>query len=813
MRPNRPTLIAKLAGFTCLIAMSLAPTVYARSVAPGPDADKTMSPYFIVKGAQPGTDTMPLKDTRADVSISGTIAHVKVTQTYANTGKDTLEAIYVFPGSTKSAVFGMRMKVGDRTIIAEIQRKEEARKMYEAAKAAGKSASLLEQHRPNVFQMNVANILPGDTIVVEMDYTELLVPTNGVYEFVYPAVVGPRYTGEAAENGTTENWTATPHTKEGVAASYGWDLDIQIAAGMPIKRISSSSHPITTNLFTRPGAAHVTLGDDIKDADAGSKDFVLQFALAGNVIQSGLMLFEGEKENFFLAMVQPPKTVAKKTIPKREYIFIMDVSGSMRGFPLDTAKQVMRNLFKGLNKDDLFNILYFSGSASLMSPESLPATSENLDRAESLLTAARGGGGTRILNALDRALALPTAKEFSRTFVVVTDGYVSVEPAVFEKIKANLGQANLFSFGIGKSVNRFIIDGMARAGLGEPFYVMHDDDAAEKAAKFSKYIDAPALTNIAVQFDGFDVYDVEPTQVPDLFASRPVMIFGKYRGEAKGSIKVTGLTGEGDFSKTLAVNDYFADEKNEALRYLWARHRIAELSDMNQLRKDDKRIEQVTQLGLDYNLMTAYTSFIAVDERVRNQGGKNTTVKQPLPLPDGVSNSAVASPPRVAMPMAMAPGSSSGGMGFSGRGLGGGGASRKHVRRPSKPRPSPAVAEPSPTLTPTEESRDEDSKPETVTKAKAMVVRVLQATGGLNANVIRNVIQRHLGRMAQRCGAGVSGAIDIKLIIGEDGIVTSATGTAGDAAAIRCLVKEVRRFRFSSAVGKGATTATVRFQL
>ena len=159
--------------------------------------DKTFSPYFVVKTKNASVDGLPLKESRAEVNISGVIAHVKVTQTYANTGKVPLEAVYVFPGSTRAAVFGMRMKVGARTIVAKIERKDQAKKLYDAAKRAGKTASLLSQKRPNVFQMNVANILPGDVVQVELDYTELIVPDGGVYEFVYPAVVGPRFTGEA----------------------------------------------------------------------------------------------------------------------------------------------------------------------------------------------------------------------------------------------------------------------------------------------------------------------------------------------------------------------------------------------------------------------------------------------------------------------------------------------------------------------------------------------------------------------------------------------------------------------------------------
>ncbi len=643
----RPALAPSMRALALAATATGAPFPAARAAPPGSsdpagrklaDVDRSQSPYFVVKGATEGADTLPLKDTRADVEIAGVIAHVRVTQVYKNEGTVPLEAIYVFPGSTRAAVFGMKMTVGDRTIVAEIQKKDEARKIYEAAKNAGKTASLLEQQRPNVFQMNVANILPGDTVKVEMDYSELLVATDGTYEFVYPATVGPRYTGESTSG---ETWTAQPYKHEGEKADFGWDIGVRIAAGMPIQRIMSSSHPVTTN-FENPGTSDIATVTLANKSNAATKDFVLQYQLAGKRVDSGALLFEGGGEKFFLAMVQPPEKVEKALMPAREYVFILDVSGSMHGFPLDTAKTVINQLFDGMTPNDRFNILFFSGGGVVLSPEgSLPVTPDNLAKARALMATMRGGGGTEILGALRTAFALPTAERYARTFVAVTDGYVSVEPQVFQTIRDNLGKASFFAFGIGSSVNRFLIEGMARSGLGEPFIVQHGDDAVEKAAKFKKYIDSPALTNITVKFDGFDAYDVEPASVPDLFASRPVLVFGKYRGEAKGAIHVTGISGAGVFAKTLLMPNFKPSAKNEAIRYLWARHKIQTLSDYQAIDASQAKIDAITQLGLDYHLMTQYTSFVAVDERVRNQGGKSETVKQPLPLPEGVSDLAV----------------------------------------------------------------------------------------------------------------------------------------------------------------------------
>ncbi len=162
-------------------------------------ADKTLSPYFFVKSDDPAVDQLPLQSTSAIVNISGVIADVEVTQGYKNEGERPLEAIYIFPASTRAAIYGMKMIIGERTINAIVRTRDKARHEYELAKQQGKSASLLEQQRPNVFQINVANIMPGDVVRVELSYTELLVPADRVYEFVYPTVVGPRYSNQPAD--------------------------------------------------------------------------------------------------------------------------------------------------------------------------------------------------------------------------------------------------------------------------------------------------------------------------------------------------------------------------------------------------------------------------------------------------------------------------------------------------------------------------------------------------------------------------------------------------------------------------------------
>jgi len=605
-------------------------------------AERTESPYFFVHSDDPSVDRLPLKATQVDVRVVGVIADVTVTQQYKNEGARPIEARYVFPGSTRAAVYGMTVRLADRVLTAEIREKQKARVEYESAKREGKTAALLEQHRPNVFQMNVANILPGDDVKVELCYTELIVPTDGKYQFVFPTVVGPRYNGlPATGSGTNEKWISTPYLTEGKRSSTRFDLNVRLASPIPLQAVTSPSHAIDVRHVSN-AEARVVLADT--GANENNRDFVLDYRLAGERIESGVLLSDGGKdgENFFLAMVEPPRAVGPTQVVPRDYVFIVDISGSMHGFPLDTAKALLEDLVGGLRPSDTFNVMLFAGSQRMLAPRSVPATRANIHQAVRMLREQGGGGGTELVPAMRKALALPHDADRARTFVVVTDGYVSVEREIFDLIRRNLSQANLFAFGIGSSVNRHLIEGMARAGQGEPFVVLDPRTAAHEADRFRRMINAPVLTHIKARFDGLDVYDVEPLTVPDVFARRPVVLYGKWRGQAKGRLVLDGRAADGPFQASLDVHNAQVSEKNGALHYLWARHRVASLSDQEALEGVGAQRDAILALGLRYNLLTQYTSFIAVDRVVRNPvPGDLVDVDQPSPLPKGVSNLAV----------------------------------------------------------------------------------------------------------------------------------------------------------------------------
>ncbi len=748
--------------------------------------DKTLSPHFFLKSDDPTVDRLPLKSTAADVNISGVIADVIVTQVYKNEGKKPLEAIYVFPASTRAAVYGMKMTIGKRVIQAKIEKRDEARKQYEEAKNQGKSASLLEQQRPNVFQMNVANIMPGDEIRVELKYTELLVPTDRMYEFIYPTVVGPRYSNQAADAAPpSEQWVQNPYLHEGEAPDYAFDINVTIAAGLPVRELACTSHKVGTR-YEGPSVARIAL--DKSEKHGGNRDYILRYRLDGDRIQSGLLLYQGERENFFLLMMQPPKRVTQADMPGREYIFIVDVSGSMHGFPLEISKKLLKNLVSNLRPSDVFNVLLFSGGSSLMAEQSIPATPENLQRAITLIERQQGGGGTELLPALNRALKLTKPDNYSRTVVIATDGYVQVEEEVFDLIRNNLGNANMFAFGIGTAVNRHIIEGMARVGMGEPFVITKAEEAPAQAERFRKLIQSPVLTHVKVEFKGFQVYDLEPASIPDVLAERPVIVFGKWRGEPRGNIMLSGISGDGRYTAAVDVGKVKPLQSNMALRYLWARHRITLLSDYNKLRSDDKRIAEVTNLGLTYSLLTSYTSFVAIDSEVRNTDGKPATVNQPLPLPQGVSDLAVG-------------------------GIGAGQALSYFSARSS----APTVAE--------KKAHKEEAAYDKVAKQKEpeaaagrrIIVNSVTTSKNLSKDAVADLARKNAAQLTW-CykGSDFRGTMVLRLLINADGTVKNVSvvsSTLNEQAFDQCALEKLRGWRFpSTRDGRGAeVTITLMF--
>lgn len=633
--------LARLLGLSWFVVGCLLVLPARAEVRKPAPADKTLSPYFLVETGDSSAESFPLEATDVKVLVSNVIAEVTVTQTYRNSGRTPINAKYVFPASTRAAVHGLSMTIRDQVIEAQIQEKKAAEKTFEQAKRAGKQATLLEEQRPNVFTMSVANVMPGDRLEIRLRYSELLLPNEGQYEFVYPTVVGPRYSNQPeAKAKPSSRFVKAPYLPEGRPPSSAFRLSATLSSGIPFQSVLSPSHALH-QVQKNPGLFELTVDDSKQPAN--DRDFVLRYRLSGDQIASGLSLFDAGAEKFFLLAVEPPAKVPPAQILPREYLFVVDVSGSMYGFPLDTTKQLMRDLLSKLRPNDKFNLLLFSGDSRLFAPQSMPASEANVAAAIAVLGQERGGGGTELLPALQRALALPAQRGTSRSVIVVTDGFVEADKKTMDYVRAHLGQASVFAFGIGSSVNRYLIEGLARAGMGEPFVVTEPAEAAPVAQRFIDYVQAPVLSDIRVAYQGFDAYDVEPRAVPDVLARRPIVVFGKWRGKPQGSVTLTGVAAGGAYSRRFELAQVEARPEDRALEKLWARTRISALSDFGFGQPEEKVKRDVTALGLRYSLLTQFTSFVAVSRVVSNPASPARDVSQPLPLPRGVSQSAVAS--------------------------------------------------------------------------------------------------------------------------------------------------------------------------
>ncbi len=577
------------------------------------------------KGAELGA--CPLKHTKVQADISGFLTRVTVTQEFENNFSEPIEAVYTFPLSQNSAVDAMTVKIGERIIRGRIMKREEAKQVYEAAKAQGKTASLLDQERPNIFTQAVANILPNEKIVIEISYVETLKYEAGVYEFAFPMVVGPRY----IPNSVVDANKISPPVAEG-RAGHDISIEVNLDAGVPVEEIRSNSHEVTTQNLNS-NSAKITLKNEVT---IPNKDFVLRYDVTGKRIEDAILMHRSEKGGFFSLVLSPPENFAVKDVTPKEIVFVLDTSGSMNGFPIEKAKEAMKLSLAGLNPQDTFNLITFAGDTAILFNQPVSATPENLAKATEFLNTRRGSGGTEMMKAVRAALEPTESQKHLRIVCFMTDGYVGNEAEIISEIQ-RYKNARIFSFGIGNSVNRYLLDKMSEEGRGEVEYVALNDDGSAAAKRFYERVRTPLLTDVSIDWKNLPVADVYPKRNPDLFSAKPVVINGRYTKAASGTITLRGKVGGQNYVRTVAVNLLETEKKNDVLATLWARKRIEELTREDYQNQKPEIREQITQIGLEFNLLTPFTSFVAVEEKIVNQNGQPTRVEVPVELPEGIN--------------------------------------------------------------------------------------------------------------------------------------------------------------------------------
>jgi Ca-activated chloride channel family protein len=616
-------------------------------------ASATQGALNIVGPEGQAAGVCPLKHTDVKAEISGFLSRVVVTQEFQNPFKEKIEAVYTFPLPQNAAVDDMTMRVGGRTIHGRIKRREEARAVYEAARSAGHAASLLDQERPNIFTQSVANIMPGEQIVVTISYVETLKYENGSYEFVFPMVVGPRYipgtpTGKRGGGRSLDTDRVpdasriTPQVAaKGTRAGHDISIEVAVDAGVPIDGLKTVLHDVDLERPTAHSAV-ISLRDK---AVIPNKDFILKYDVAGGRIEDALLTHRSDQGGFFTFILQPPERVTVEDVTPKELVFVLDTSGSMSGFPIEKAKETMKLALDGLYPQDTFNLITFSGDTHILFDQPVPATKENLRKAQAFLESRSGGGGTEMMKAIRAALDPSDAQNHMRIVCFMTDGYVGNDMEIISEVQKH-PNARVFSFGIGGSVNRFLLDKMAEEGRGEVEYVTLNDDGSAAAKRFHERVRNPLLTDIAVDWSGLPVADIYPKRIPDLFSTKPVILSGRYTEGGRGVIRLQGKMSGRDFTREIAVELPEAEPRRNVLPTLWARARIDDLmsQDYNGIQSGNARpevSEAITNLGLEFRLMTQFTSFVAVEEMTVTDGGEPRRIEVPVDMPEGVSHEGI----------------------------------------------------------------------------------------------------------------------------------------------------------------------------
>jgi len=635
--------------------------------------DETAGSLVIISKDGSVNGACPLRHTEVRAAVSGFLARVTVTQTFGNPAFQKIEAVYAFPLPDNAAVDDMTIQVGSRTVRGVIRKREEARAIYEQAKQAGHVAALLDQERPNIFTQSVANILPGEEITVTISYLQTLEYENGAYQFVFPMVVGPRYIPGEAIGKQAGGWAPdtdkvpdaseiTPHlTPQGTRTGHDISIELAIDAGVPLLQLQSTSHAIDVE---RTGTSSATV--KLKNlGEIPNKDFVLKYDVAGEQITDAVLSqadsqavsrAKGVAGGYFILILQPPAQLPESGITPKELVFVLDTSGSMMGFPIEKAKELINRALDELYPGDTFNLITFSGDTRILFPEPVFPTAENIRKTRAVLNAQHGGGGTEMMRAIRATLAPSDSQDHLRVVCFLTDGYVGNDLEIIGEVQKH-PNARVFAYGVGNSVNRFLIESMAKAGRGDSEVVTLDDKADAAAHRLYQRLRSPVLTDVSIDWRDLPVADVLPRKLPDLFTGKPLVVTGRYTAAATGSIVIHGKRAGEDFEREIPIHLNSSATTNSILSTFWARRKIDDLmsQDWSGLQTGNVKPEvqkEITQLGLSYKLMTQFTSFVAVEERVVTTNGKPTRVETPVEIPEGVSYEGIVGSEKDALLMA-----------------------------------------------------------------------------------------------------------------------------------------------------------------
>ncbi len=618
-RPDRGGVIA-LAMLAALFAVL---ALYGRAWAADPARMTSGSLLLRAKGGD-YVEAVRL-GTDVDMTVSGMTVRTRVTQAFRNVSDHWVEAVYVYPLPEDGGVDTLKMTVGDRVIVGEVKKKADAKALYERAKAEGRVAGLVEQDRPNLFTNSVANIGPGETVVVQIEYQAPVALSDGEYSLRVPLVAAPRYTpaggAPSAESGAP---LLDPRRHRPVNPV---SITVRLRPGFALTGLSSRNHAVSTRNDPAGGKIVSLVGGEVP----ADRDFELIWRAAPSSAPTvGLFREHVAGGDYVLAQVTPPIAPRKGPPVPREIVFVIDNSGSMGGTSIRQAKAGLAYGLSRLKPGDRFNVVRFDHTLTVLFPDSVPADAAHLGQAQKFVAGLDAAGGTEMVPAMRAALADPRPYDAShvRQVVFLTDGEISNEQQLFDAITAGRGRSRVFMAGIGSAPNTFLMTRAAELGRGTYTHIGSVDAVENQMRQLFEKLESPAATNLTATVEGTSA-DLAPAVLPDLYRGEPVMIAAKV-GATRGVLRVAGMVDGKPWEARLPLQDA---APGEGISKLWARRRIADAEVARSLGRitAEEADARVLALGLDHHLVTSQTSLVAVDETPSRPVG-TPLVRSDLPL-------------------------------------------------------------------------------------------------------------------------------------------------------------------------------------
>lgn len=557
--------------------------------------------------------SLVLKHTDVFADVSAGLALVEVTQQFHNPFDRALDATYMLPLPPDAAVRGFRLECGGRVIEGEIRDKQSARREYERARQNGQKAALLEQVRENLFTQAVSGICPNETVAVTVEYVQQIPRDDGRAFLIFPTTVGERFEPSGID--------VPDHVPAPERGGRDISIVVELDEGLPIQSLWSDSHRIEVWNEDDRGATVVLDPSD----GVPNKDFGLSWMLGADAPRGAVTVRpkDGSESGYFAVSLEPQVLVDLEQQRARELLFVLDASCSMRGQPWDLATDTVRHALDEMGPDDTFNLVKFSDSAASLFSAPQRASRANVERAKAWLGQYHGGG-THMTAGILHSLHMPGDPEALRLILMLTDGYIGNDREIVELVDRELGDARIFSMGIGSSPNHLLLENLAEIGRGTVSYQRPSTPVGETVDAFYDRIAHPAMTDLSVDFDGLETWDVYPSRIPDLWAGQPLQLVGRFSGSGRHDVTVNGSVNGVEHRIRIPVDLARADQ-HEAVRTLWARRKIHDATyDLDLIPAD--RLAEITATALQHHLVSETTSLIAVEREPSSCGPAGVSV-------------------------------------------------------------------------------------------------------------------------------------------------------------------------------------------